>query len=40
MNNCGAGAKKSLPFRFHEIATPNKSARNDNVGIYLFSLSF
>ena len=26
-----ARAQKSLSFRFHEIATPNKSARNDKV---------
>jgi len=31
MNNCGTGAKIKLTFRFREIATPNKSARNDKV---------
>ena len=25
------GRRKSLSFRFHEIVTPNKSARNDKV---------
>ena len=28
MNNCGCGRRKSLSFRFHEIAT---QARNDKV---------